>query len=72
MWPQSLTPIHGNVPVMAFAAHMQGLLVIDALSHTHGVRGSLDGACFPLTITAACTPHKPLGTTARHWECASP
>ena len=30
----------------ALADHMRGLLVIDALSHAHGVRGSLDGAVF--------------------------
>ena len=28
------------------ADHMRGLLVIDALAHAHGVRGSLDGAVF--------------------------
>ena len=30
----------------ALADHMRGLLVIDALAHAHGVRGSLDGAVF--------------------------
>ncbi|MDK4333526.1 IS3 family transposase [Corynebacterium accolens] len=30
----------------ALADHMRGLLVIDALAHAHGVRGSLDGAIF--------------------------
>ena len=46
MWPQSLIPIRVNLQDMAFADHMRGLLVIDALSHAHGVRGSLDGAVF--------------------------
>ncbi|MBM0262694.1 transposase family protein [Corynebacterium macginleyi] len=30
----------------AFADHMRVSLVIDALAHAHGVRGSLDGAIF--------------------------
>jgi len=30
----------------ALADHMRGSLVIDALAHGHGVRGSLDGAIF--------------------------
>ena len=30
----------------ALADHMRGLLVIDALAHAHGVRGSLNGAVF--------------------------
>ena len=30
----------------ALADHMRGLLVIDALAHAHGVRGSLGGAVF--------------------------
>ena len=30
----------------ALADHTRALLVIDALDHAHGVRGSLDGAVF--------------------------
>ena len=30
----------------ALTDHMRVLLVIDALAHAHGVRGSLDGAVF--------------------------
>ena len=52
------------------ADHMRVSLVIDALSHAHGVRGSLDGAV-STPITAACTPHRDLGTTAPNLVCAS-
>ena len=43
MWPQSLTLHSRQRAGYALADHMQGLLVIDALVHAHGVRGSGDG-----------------------------
>ena len=55
----------------ALADHMRVSLVIEALSHASRVRGSLDGAVF-IPITAACTPHKRLETTARRWVYANP
>ena len=53
------------------ADHMRVSLAIDALSHAHGVRGSLDGA-YSIPITAVFTPNKPLETIARRWVCANP
>ena len=35
-----------KLAVYALADHMRFSLVIDALAHAHGVRGSLDGAVF--------------------------
>ena len=36
-----------KLAVYALADHMRFSLVIDALAHAHGVRGSLDGGCIP-------------------------
>ncbi|MBK4181704.1 DDE-type integrase/transposase/recombinase [Corynebacterium macginleyi] len=55
----------------ALADHMRVSLVIDALAHAHGVRGSLDGA-ISIQITVVCTLRKPSEITARRWVCASP
>ncbi|WP_410758045.1 IS3 family transposase [Corynebacterium rhinophilum] len=46
MWPQSLTLHSRKRAGYALADHMRVLLVIDALAHAHGVRGSLDRAIF--------------------------
>ncbi|WP_084529655.1 MULTISPECIES: DDE-type integrase/transposase/recombinase [unclassified Corynebacterium] len=46
MWLQSLTLHSRKLAGYALADHMRVLLVIDALAHAHGVRGSLDGAIF--------------------------
>ncbi|RMB56477.1 transposase [Corynebacterium macginleyi] len=46
MWPQSLTLHSRKLAGYALADHMRVSLVIDALAHAHGVRGSLDGAIF--------------------------
>ena len=46
IWPQSLTLHSRKLAGYALADHMRVSLVIDALAHAHGVRGSLDGAIF--------------------------
>lgn len=40
----------------ALTDHMRVSLVIDALSHTHGVRDSLDGL-YSIPSTEVCAPH---------------
>ena len=55
----------------ALADHMRVSLVIEALSHARKVRGSLKGAIFH-SITAVCTPHRHLGTTALSLVCVNP
>ncbi|WP_284852663.1 IS3 family transposase [Corynebacterium rhinophilum] len=46
MWPLSLTLHSRKRAGHALADHMRVLLVVDALAHAHGVRGSRDGAIF--------------------------
>ena len=44
--PQSLTLHSRKLAGYALADHMRVLLVLDALAHAHGVRGSLYGTIF--------------------------
>ncbi|ERS58749.1 hypothetical protein HMPREF1261_01763 [Corynebacterium sp. KPL1818] len=46
IWLQSLTLHSRKLAGYALADNMRGSLVVDALAHAHGVRGSLDGAIF--------------------------
>ncbi len=61
IWPQLLTRIHGNFTGYALADHLRVSLVVDALAHAHGVRGSLDGAVF----------HSDHGSETRMWSASA-